>query len=724
MSKLDTLRRNARRAPKLAYWLLTPWRMPERLRLLREGAAREKRARALALFIEHERARLDAARRGGRTAHVGGLDLCNIAEVLDASAAPESMVFWSLQEARSVRDRLAAARFVLDLLRTRADVRERFPRALSAPQDDGFLGWLQSEESQRELGLDGEAQQHLSTLFSADFGGRARQLFLANDEIRTVLPHGLTPAGTRSLFRWFVQHGLELGHLQIEEVWWLFMQAAEAPRAELVRAYLFTPEWQRLFPDALTVFGWDEFSAWFIERFGAEAPWAGSASIPDVYEPALQVRIAYWANAAWRAAHPNALSDVSAARAMLQWLTSSPEAELSPAVQQWCASLDSTVVVPALLQPRVNIIGHFCYPSGLRVSVEAMTEGLGLAGTATSLRDVRTDVRDDPRHAHFDGLETGDITIIHVQPEPFFSDAYARADLAERVPPTYRIAYWYWEFDSIPSSWTVHAQEVDEVWAATEFIARGLREQLTVPVRTLFPGVTLAPFQARERAHFKLDENRFTFLFTFHMLSVMERKNPMGLIRAFKMAFDASEPVALVLKTSFGDRHPEQFRELCAAAADMPSITIIDQVLSSDEVLSLMHVCDAYVSLHRSEGLGLTMAEAMLMGKPVIATGFSGNMDFMNDENSLLVSYERVKVGRPIPPYDADLEWAEPSVEHAAQLMRRLYEEPEWAREVGARGKLSAEKNLSLVAAGRRMSDRLSEISALRRGGAPAVNLP
>ena len=697
--------------------------MPERLRLLREGAAREKRTRALALFIEQERVRLEAVRNEGRAAHANGLDLCNMADVLDASAAPEIKMVWPLQEAHSIRDRLAAARFVLDLLRTRTDLRERFPLALSSPREDGFLAWLQGEDAQRELGLDSEAQQHLGALFSVDFGDRARQLFLTNDEIRAVLPHGLTPAGARSLFRWFVQHGLELGDLRIEEVWWLFMQAAEAPQAELVRAYLFTPEWQRLFPAALTVFGWDEFSAWFIERFGAEAAWAGPAAIPYVYEPALQVRIAYWARAVWRTAHPNALWDVSAARVMLQWLTSSPDAELSPAVQQWCASLDLAVVVPALIQPRVNIIGHFCYPSGLRVSVEAMTEGLELAGTAVSLRDVRTDVRDDPRHAHFDGLETGDVTIIHVQPEPFFQSAYERADLAERMPRTYRIAYWYWEFDSIPSSWSVHAQEVDEVWAATEFIARGLREQLAVPVRTLFPGVTLAPFQARQRAHFKLDENRFTFLFTFHMLSVMERKNPMGLIRAFKMAFDASEPVTLVLKTSFGDRHPDQFRELCEAAADMPSITIIDQVLSSDEVLSLMHVCDAYVSLHRSEGLGLTMAEAMLMGKPVIATGFSGNMDFMNDENSLLVSYERVKVGRPIPPYDADLEWAEPSVDHAAKLMRRLYEEPEWAREVGARGKLSAEKNLSLGAAGRRISDRLNEISALR-SEARATNLP
>ena len=225
----------------------------------------------------------------------------------------------------------------------------------------------------------------------------------------------------------------------------------------------------------------------------------------------------------------------------------------------------------------------------------------------------------------------------------------------------------------------------------------------------------LAPFQARDRAYFNLAAGRFTFLFTFHMVSVMERKNPLGLIRAFKMAFRADEPVTLVLKTSFGDRHPVQMQELRDAVADFPGITIIDQVFSSDDVLSLMHACDAYISLHRSEGLGLTMAEAMLMGKPVIATGFSGNMDFMDDENSLLVSYERVKIGKPIPPYDAELEWAEPSVEHAAQLMRRLYDNPEYAREIGARGKLSAEVNLSLESAGRRMANRLAEIRTLQR---------
>ncbi|MEJ1171807.1 glycosyltransferase family 4 protein [Variovorax sp. CCNWLW235] len=678
----------------------------------------------MAELIDQERLRLESLRQGASREGRPALDMQDVSDVIEAAGLPPEQVLWSPTGADSITGRREAARFLVDMLRERKDLRARFPAAFSALGGGGLADWVASADGQANLQLTPEGAQHLVSLLSGDFAERARQTFLTSEEIRAALPHGLLPSGRRSLFRWFMQHGLHTNELELEEVWWLFLQAEENPCLELRRAFLFTPDWQQRFPDGLTVFGWARFSRWIDEAYGARGALASLPSGGGLLEPALQIRSAYWAHAAWQSLHPRALSDAASASALLEWLASGENAQLEPEVQAWCASLDKESLIPDLLRGTVNVIGHYCYPSGLRVSVEAMTEAMELAGLRTSLRDLRTDSRDDPRHIHFDGLESGDITIIHAQPEPFFADAYARADLAQRSPRTYRIAYWYWEFDSVPEAWAAHAEQVDEVWTATEFIARGLRERLSVPVRTLFPGVTLAPFQVRDRAYFNLEDDRFTFLFTFHMMSVMERKNPLGLIRAFKMAFGADEPVRLVLKTSFGDRHPEQFQELCEAAADMPSIMIIDQVLSSDEVLSLMHACDAYVSLHRSEGLGLTMAEAMLMGKPVIATGFSGNMDFMNDENSLLVPFERVKVGRPIPPYDADLEWAEPSVEHAARLLRRLYEEPEWAREVGARGKLSAEYNLSLESAGRRMAQRLEEISALLRRSVPADKAP
>ena len=717
MTGLDSLRRSARRVPKAAFWLMTPWRMPERLRFIRERSATEARAKDLDSLIERERARQEAWRAGEEPSPVPPMDLRSGAGVADAADLPLEQVFGPVPAPAEVADKWSAARFCIGLLRSCNDLYLEFPRALSEPAADSrFLAWLQSDEGLRSSGLAPESIPHIIALFAEDPAARARQAFLSDDRIRRAFPHGLTPAGQRGLFRWFMKHALsDAGAgLRREEIVWLFMQAAENPRAELIRAYLFTPEWQRQFPDAITVFGWTGFAQWFTRHFGANPQWVDVDRAPDWHGAAQQLRLAYVANATWRAKYPDAMSDALKARAWIEWLMNSEEVDLSAAARRWCRAVDLQAVVSKLVAPGANIIGHFCYPSGLRVSVESIVESLAQVGVATSLRDLRTDARDDPCHVQFAGPEIHDVTVIHAQPEPYFLDAYARADLAERVPRTYRIAYWYWEFDSIPDAWVESAKLVDEVWTATEFIARGLRDRLSVPVRTLFPGVRLAPFKARSRVDFGLEDDRYTFLFTFHMMSVMERKNPLGLIRAFRLAFGQEEKVSLVLKTSFGERYPAELQTMRDAASGA-NITIIDQVFSPDEVLSLMNACDAYVSLHRSEGLGLTMAEAMWMGKPVIATNFSGNVDFMNESNSLLVPYKLVKLGQPIPPYEADLEWAEPSEEHAARWMRRLYEDQEWGRAVGARAKASAETNLSLRAAGQRIRARLEEIEALRR---------
>ena len=635
------------------------------------------------------------------------LDLFNDEACLMVAGLPREAVVWNPQPAHKVCDKWSAARWCLDLLRSNAEVRNRFPKALSAGISGDFVHWLKADGVAR-FSLPATFFEAIEELFSTDISANARQTFLYRADVRVSMPHGLTPAGRPALFQWFIRHGRREGGLRLEEIWWLFWLAAENPSLELVRAYLFTPSWQRLYPDAMTVFGRRAFANWFAATYRAEGNWIEPLQWPLDVPPAKQLREAYYAREHWQTQHPRALEDESKGAAFIDWLQSD-EVTHSAEVSAWCRHLNKQAVVRELVAPGVNVLGHFCYPSGLRVSVEALVDSLKRAGVATSLRDIRTDKKDDPCHLAFDGLEDFDITIIHTQPEPFFEEVYARVDLAERTRRTYRIAYWYWEFDSIPDSWIEQAATVDEVWVATEFVAKGVRERLSIPVRTLFPGVKLGAYQRRDREYFGLERGKYTFLFTFHMMSIMERKNPLGLIRAFKSAFTRDEPVCLVLKTSFGDRHPAQIEELRRAAADS-NITIIDQVYSSDEVLSLLDACDSYVSLHRSEGLGLTMAEAMLMGKPVIATNYSGNVDFMDDSNSLLVPYKLKKLGRPIPPYDADFEWAEPSIEVAAQLMRRVYENQAWARELGERAKTSAEKNLALDAAGHEMSSRLAEI--------------
>ena len=706
-----SVRWNAQRAAKGVWWLVTPWRMKQRLRFVRERQEARAEQEAVERLFEREQDRLRSVSAGGvQTATVDLFDVQGIARAFGVGADSMS---WAAVAPDAIADRTTAARFCIDLLRARADLRAQFPTALSDGAHGAFARWI-AEAGADSLGLSHAARAQIAELLASDFSRRARQAFLTSDEVMAVLPHGLTPAGRIGLLEWFVRRGRKVAHLGLEEVWWLFFQAAEDPVRELQEAFRFTPQWQQLFPDGLTLFGRERFAAWFAQTHGVVADWVDTSTWPLPTEPAADLRIGYWACEAWRQAWPRALVDVDQAKQWIVWLGSSASG-LPGFTRQWCRSLDVDRIGAELTTPGANLLGHFCYPSGLQVSVQSLAKALALNGVALSLRDVNIDDRDEPQHARFHDMEVYDVTVVHVQPEPHFRHAYERSGLSARAPRSYRVAYWYWEFETVPQAWTELAAQVDEIWTATEFIARGLRERFRQPVRTLMPGVSLAPYTKRSLAHFGLDAGRYTFLFTFNMMSVMERKNPLGLIRAFRQAFRPDEPVSLVLKSSFGDRHPEQLQQMRDAVEDA-SIHIIDELYSSDEILSLMDACDAYVSLHRSEGLGLTMAEAMLMGKPVIATRHSGNVDFMDDANSLLVDCELVPLGRDIPPYGAELEWANPSEAHAAQLMRRLYDDQAQAKALGQVAMQSATASLSLEVAGRRIMQRLEEIQRMRAG--------
>ena len=483
-----------------------------------------------------------------------------------------------------------------------------------------------------------------------------RQHLLFRADIRGRHPLGFLPAGRRGLFEWAMGDAVRSAaggsgverHVAfpVEAVWWLFLACAEDPEGELVRTWQFTPDWQRAHPYGLTAFGRERFAAWLVERYALSTDhrWLDLSRWPTVGSTAADdLRLAYDGRHDWRIVHPGAFASEASAEALLSWLAG-PEGGQPPAGRDWCAARLRDGTAAEAARPGLNVLGHFCFPSGLRVSVEALSDAAGAAGLLVSRRDIRTLVVDDPRHVDFTGCEVHDVTVIHAQPEPCFDDAYERADVAERQRRTHRAAYWYWELDTAPAWWGESARQVDELWAATRFVAGALRAVTDRPVYTLFPGVRLGPFTPRSRAHFGLptrEDGRFAFLFSFHMGSVMERKNPLGLIESFRLAFRTDEPVDLVLKTTTFGHHGDQLAELRDAAGDA-NVHILDRVLDGDDITALMDSCDAYVSLHRSEGLGLTMAEAMLLGKPVVATRYSGNLDFMDDDNSLLVDCEIV----------------------------------------------------------------------------------
>jgi glycosyltransferase involved in cell wall biosynthesis len=202
------------------------------------------------------------------------------------------------------------------------------------------------------------------------------------------------------------------------------------------------------------------------------------------------------------------------------------------------------------------------------------------------------------------------------------------------------------------------------------------------------------------------------FLFTFDMASLMARKNPLATVAAFRSAFRRDEPADLVIKVARGSESPADLAAL-AAACETNGVRLIDELMPRSDLLALMAACDCYVSLHRSEGLGLGMAETMLLGKPVIATAYSGNLDFMTPATGYLVSYERVPIPETVTQYPRGSHWAEPSVEQAAELMRRVYDNRDESRAVGERARTAVSELMSLEAFGRRMAARLQ---AMARG--------
>jgi glycosyltransferase involved in cell wall biosynthesis len=272
------------------------------------------------------------------------------------------------------------------------------------------------------------------------------------------------------------------------------------------------------------------------------------------------------------------------------------------------------------------------------------------------------------------------------------------------------IGWWWWEVSSFPRVWDEAFDHVDEIWAGSRFVAETLQRVAPVPVIPMPLPVSPPQPSGIGRAELGLPPDAFTFLYAFDFHSVFARKNPLDAIAAFARAFAPGEGPVLVLKSINGDAHPDHAARIRDAVGERPDILVMDRYLSAPEKDALVHACDAYVSLHRSEGFGITIAEAMALGKPAIATRYSGNLDFMTDENAYLVDAELVPIGPGSAPYPPDGEWAQPDVAHAAALMRRVVEDPAEAAAKGRAAAAHLAAHHSHQAAGELMVARLTEI--------------
>ena len=289
--------------------------------------------------------------------------------------------------------------------------------------------------------------------------------------------------------------------------------------------------------------------------------------------------------------------------------------------------------------------------------------------------------------------------------------AFAREAGERFFEDRYTIGVWWWETSEFPERFLDAFELVDEVWVGSRFVAEALTAVSPVPVITVpIPLRFDAPPPLQPGEHGWPDA--FTFLFSWDYCSVFARKNPLAAIEAYAAAFGEDDGTALVLKCINRHFDPAGHRRVKEAIAGRRDIVLIDGYLDPGDKDRLMGSCDCYVSLHRSEGLGLTMAEAMFHGKPVIATGYSGNVDFMTSENSYLVGYELVPIGDGAAPYPSDGVWAEPDVAEAGRLMREVFKRPAEAAARGERAARDIRAHFSAEAAGSIMRARLERVAA------------
>ncbi len=272
----------------------------------------------------------------------------------------------------------------------------------------------------------------------------------------------------------------------------------------------------------------------------------------------------------------------------------------------------------------------------------------------------------------------------------------------------------------LPERWARSFDHVDEVWTGSRFVADVLGPLAPVPVVRVPLPVAQPSVGSVSREDLGLPVG-FLFGFVFDPVSGFERKNPLGLIDAFTRAFPGKGDEHLILKTLEGSREPEGHAALVAAAAVHPRVHLLDRNLPSEGKNALIAALDCYVSLHRSEGFGLTLAEAMLLGVPVVATDYGGSRDFVTPFNAWPVDWSAASIGPGNAPYPPDGTWAAPDIDHAVSVLRGVRAAPEEARRRAARAREDVAREHAPKVAGAAMVARLTRLAGLPRGAAGTV---
>ena len=371
--------------------------------------------------------------------------------------------------------------------------------------------------------------------------------------------------------------------------------------------------------------------------------------------------------------------------------------------------------IPAPYEPGkypkgINLYGFFRAENGLAQGVKMYARALEEGGIPHTLLNTGFLGWLPQNDTSFDDRLTQEnryaVNVIHVNPDQWHNacGTFPRSQFDGH----YNVGVFLWELETAPTAWETVYPYVDEIWTPSEFIARALRKATDKPVSAI-PYCIETPYdETLTRSDFGLEEKDFLVLIVYDSNSYASRKNPGAAIDAFREAFgEKPEDAKLVIKISNPQPEDIAFVEERLAPG---SYILMTERLERRKMNSLIRLCDVFLSLHRSEGFGLVLAEAMSLGTATVATNWSANTEFMPEGTACLVDWKPVPVGSAYQYEQEGLTWADADAHQAAGYLRRLKDEPAYREEIVRAGQAYIREQLSTQKCAERIAARLDEI--------------
>lgn len=357
----------------------------------------------------------------------------------------------------------------------------------------------------------------------------------------------------------------------------------------------------------------------------------------------------------------------------------------------------NSLTSPKSIEIAINFAGYLNVPTGMGEAARSVYSSLQQKDLETStfcIPNPRAFSSQIPSTPFLFGWPKSradiSITVANADTKPILETILPKDFWAKK-----NVAYWLWETEELPQKFKSSALGFDEIWTSSEYAALAIKKTTNLPVKVVPLALDLENIDRAQsdRAKFGLPATGTLFGFNFDPQSVLERKNLRGLVAAFKKAFDEQNDCYLILKANGKTQDAFEYERIRAEAKSQ-KIIFFESTLSRRDSFDFMKSLDVYVSLHRSEGFGLTCAEAMALGKPVIASNYSGNLDFMNTSNSILITTKVIETKRSFGPYPVGTRWGDPDISEAAQAMKTMLNS-ELRNDLGKVAAASIRKTLS-----------------------------